>query len=675
MSVFAVQCPSCGKELKLRDRSKLGQKAKCPSCAKPFVLEDRAVQEQEVALELVEERPAVGRAAQWVPDDPPARGAAATTAAVRATGASPAALGSGSHDDPVKRLKEARLKAARRRNKAILFGGLAALVIGGGVWGFSALRKNDAPVAAAAPGAPVAAAPAAPQVAAVGRPPAPSVAGVAAPTVPLPVVSVGMTPDSVLLPHQQLTKPQLQDNEKIANQLAPRRGDPIRLYMIPSGMNVVIHLRPAKLWSDDPVWQELRYSLTEDVTNWIAAELKEHCRREPQQIEECLICLRLGAIGTEPGIASVVHFAQEEKLSKLIEEFSGAPLNEDGGPRINSAPPYAYLIKDTKTVAIAPEADKFELPEVITQPNPNPTEGIYRLLDLTDRERPFTILFELDDVKRHEKWLFSERTLPVFQQVLNWFGDDVETVAWSVDVQGDSAVSEILLRNRSVANSGRLAKDTLLQLEYLPQNLQSACLKMHPATKGFQSLIGRFPAMLEAYRQATVPTVDTRHVRLTTVLPRKAAPNLALGTLLAWDQSTHTDFSSAAPAPVVAAAAVDIPEKLEDRLKKFTFDGEFNNPFQDAIAYIASESKTEIDIDGNALKDAGFTKNMPIKLSLGKVNGLEALRQIILSEKCRPPVPEKRICIVVDEAAKKVIVSTEYFAKENGQTVYPLITP
>jgi hypothetical protein len=480
----------------------------------------------------------------------------------------------------------------------------------------------------------------------------------------------------VLVPHQELTRTQLKENEALSTRLAPRRGDPIRLYMIPSGMNVVIHLRPARLWSDAPEWQELRYSLTEDVTNWLAAELKEHCRREPQQIEECLICLRLGAIGTEPSIASVVHFAAEARLSDLIEEFSGEPLSEDGGPRVNIAPPHAYLIHDTKTVAIAPEADRFELPDVITTPNPNPTEGIYRLLDQTDRERAFTILFEVDDVKRHEKWLFSERTLPIFQQVLNWFGDDVETVAWSVDLQGDSFVSEILLRNRSVANSGRLAHDMLVQLEQLPRDLLSACQRMQPGTKGFQAIIGRFPAMIEAYRQATVPSVETRHVKLTTVLPRKAAPNLALGTLLTWDLSTQTNFSTAAPpTATVAAAAENIPEKIEDRLKQFTFEGEFNNPFQDAIAYIATETKTQIDIDGNALKDAGFTKNMPIKMSIGKVNGLEALKQIILSEKCKPPVPEKRICIVIDESTKKVLVSTEAFAKEAGQTVYPLVTP
>jgi hypothetical protein len=198
---------------------------------------------------------------------------------------------------------------------------------------------------------------------------------------------------------------------------------------------------------------------------------------------------------------------------------------------------------------------------------------------------------------------------------------------------------------------------------------------MRPATQGFQALIGRFPAMIEAYRQATIPSTDTRHVRLTTVLPRKAAPNLALGTLLTWDLSTQTDFSTAVAPTAVAAANVIVPDKVEDRLKQLTLDGEFGDiPLQEVLAYIANETQTQIEMDGNALKDAGFTKNIKIKMNLGRVSGLEAIKQIVSYERCRPPVPEKQMCIVIDEAAKTVLFSTEFFAKEQGKTVYPLIT-
>ena len=40
-TVIPVQCPHCGKELKLKDKSVLGKKVACPQCAEPFVMRDR----------------------------------------------------------------------------------------------------------------------------------------------------------------------------------------------------------------------------------------------------------------------------------------------------------------------------------------------------------------------------------------------------------------------------------------------------------------------------------------------------------------------------------------------------------------------------------------------------------------------------------------------------------
>ena len=38
MSDLVVNCPKCTKGLKLRDRSKIGKKARCPKCSHVFVL-------------------------------------------------------------------------------------------------------------------------------------------------------------------------------------------------------------------------------------------------------------------------------------------------------------------------------------------------------------------------------------------------------------------------------------------------------------------------------------------------------------------------------------------------------------------------------------------------------------------------------------------------------------
>lgn len=710
MSAVIVSCPHCGKELKLRDRGKLGRRAPCPGCRQTFVLTEgssssvapqaktSSAPQSAAAPSAVKARLATTAPALPPPPEKVTEAAAlrkpaladAPDAAFEATiiapqieetlatpvvvaAPPPDAGGFPSFQDQIAfadepgeglaRLRELKRKSARRTKFALLFGAATVLVIGGG---FLAVREFGGMEDASA--LTVNAAPAALEIAPVETAPVP-------PGPQFPVVSRKADTQEVLLPHQSLDRLQLAQNRSLLDRAHPAKGQPLRLTMLPSGLNVIIHLRPAQLWSDDPAWQEVRYSLTEDVTQWIAAQLKAVCRRDPQQIEECLIGLRLGATGSEPAVSAVVRLVSDEKLSSLKEEFRGKPLNDLGGPAVYVAPPSAYLVKDARTFAIASESDAQELADFADAPNPNAAEGVDQLLQTTDDRRVFTLVAQLDDVRRHEEWLFSESTRPIFHRLLDWFGGDVEAVAWSIDVDGDTASSELSLRNRSTANPLQLAASTLARLEQLPRELQSACRVMQPPTQGFRALIGRFPAMVEAFREGTIPTVDRRSVRLTTLLPRKAAPNLALGALLAWDQSTRTDFTSPpntllAAAAQLASAGGALPDNVIDRLRQ-PLDAEFNQPLQDALAYIATSSGVAIDVDGNALKDAGFTKNMPQKFNLGRVSALDALKEIVVRNK--PPVPEKRLCIVIDEGQNAVLFTTESFAKEQGREVYPLV--
>lgn len=52
-------------------------------------------------------------------------------------------------------------------------------------------------------------------------------------------------------------------------------------------------------------------------------------------------------------------------------------------------------------------------------------------------------------------------------------------------------------------------------------------------------------------------------------------------------------------------------------------------PLQEAFAYIADEAKIPIEIDGDALKLAGFTKNMPQTLKIENATTLQAIYGIV----------------------------------------------
>jgi hypothetical protein len=371
--------------------------------------------------------------------------------------------------------------------------------------------------------------------------------GGAAPVVPADR-GAATVPEEVIGDVWSATASQLKANEELVAAARPTQGEPIQLFMMPSGVNFVIHLRPARLWNNEPAYQELRATLTQNVTDWITETLRSVCRREPAQIDEALVGVILGARGTEPQYAAVVRLVEDAKLSDLIEEFRGEPLVEEGGIRLYRAQDYAYLIRDTRNFAICPAEMGAELAEWIGQANYHTTDGILDLLRHTDRERLFTVVMEVDDVRRHQAALFPPEAGAAIARVLDAVSDDADTLAWSVHL-GDTFHSELQLRTRvadtrEIVTPGRLAKSLNGTLAQAPHDVMAMIRMMHPQRKGTATVLERYPAMLEAYRQATVPTTGARRVALTTVLPARSAPNLTLGTLLAWDEARRTDFST-----------------------------------------------------------------------------------------------------------------------------------
>ena len=69
-----------------------------------------------------------------------------------------------------------------------------------------------------------------------------------------------------------------------------------------------------------------------------------------------------------------------------------------------------------------------------------------------------------------------------------------------------------------------------------------------------------------------------------------------------------------------------------------------------------------------ALKAAGFTKNMPQTMTLGKVTGLEAIAAIMKKyEKEKVPM-----VLVIDEGKKLALITTKDFAEKDSLKTYPL---
>ena len=213
------------------------------------------------------------------------------------------------------------------------------------------------------------------------------------------------------------------------------------------------------------------------------------------------------------------------------------------------------------------------------------------------------------------------------------------------------------------------AQDELKKrLDGVPRELADTIRSyMDPKTLGPRQIIGRFPAMTKAYALSTHASNGDRFISLATALPERAAPNLVIGTLLTWDESTRTDFTKAAgPAMPSKETGTKLPELVLDRLKQLSVEIEFTKtPLQDGIKFIAEECKVTIDIDGDGLKDGGYTQNMEQNMKLGKVTGLEALA--IICKKYEKERPANPVVLIIDESKKLAIISSKNYAENKGQ--------
>jgi hypothetical protein len=291
-----------------------------------------------------------------------------------------------------------------------------------------------------------------------------------------------------------------------------------------------------------------------------------------------------------------------------------------------------------------------------------PSPDMEPLLQESDRTRHLTVLFDLPILDTHREDAFIPELQTAADKVLFWFGDQIETVSFSLHLE-EHCFIETLLRQTTSSTPVKLQRFMQVRLDRLAEDVLGMVRRMEPTTVSSRQIIGRFPAMLQAFNVGTTAHAGPGYARLVTLLPRHAAANLAVGTLLTWNQSLLTNFEEP---KVTSTKSSSVPDKLVDRLKMKVLVDFRRTPLQEAFGYIGESIKTEVSIDGDALKAAGFTQNMPQTLDLGEVTALEALDGIIQRyAKERDP-----LVLIVDEDNKKLILSTKVKSEADGLTPF-----
>lgn len=456
--------------------------------------------------------------------------------------------------------------------------------------------------------------------------------------------------------------------------VSPTKGTPIDMTLMPYGVTAIVHVRPSELWEKGTKREEFRFCWG-PLGEWLGKQIKDVSNHDPSQVEELTFGLIPGVVGEALQVCGVVRLkepAQKTELIKLFREMKAELKETDSSDYpVYENERFAYVIKDLRTFAFCPRLRQTEMAEAVNRPNAQ-APGLEALLRKTDRMRHIVLVFEPTTLGAHAQFIFAEEFRRVADRVVEFFDPkQFETVAISLHV-GDKFHSEILARNKSSIAKTAAQVELKKRLDAVPRELADTIRSyMDPKLLGPRQIIGRFPAMTKVYSLSTHATTGDRYVSLATALPERAAPNLAIGTLLTWDESTRTDFSKKAAGPTTPAKETDtkLPELVLDRLKQLKVEIDFTKtPLQDGIKFIADECKVTIDIDGDGLKDGGYTQNMEQNMKLGKVSGLEALTAICKKyEKERPANP---VVLIIDESKKLAIISSKNYAENKGQKPY-----
>lgn len=441
----------------------------------------------------------------------------------------------------------------------------------------------------------------------------------------------------------------------IAVAQSPGSAATISMEYLPVVPQLILHLRPAEIWTDDADRRELTAALG-DFGVWLLQFIRKTTRFEPSEIDELTIAVNFGARTSVPDFAAVIRLKEEHRESQLLLKRIGGTLIRDMATEVYESDELAFIVIDSKTLAVSSldlAEDLADAKRYAAVPQPE----MESLLHASSRRRHMTLIADLQVSDLHKDLVLMEQLHELAEDTVLWFGTDCRMLSWSAHLDPHLSM-ETRLTHTAESTAKRLHARMQRQLEQLPARLLAAVRTMRPATLGHRRIIGRFPAMIQAIVLGTQVNRSATGATLTTILPGKAAANLTAGATLTWNQSV---VSAGGHAESVPAAPATGSGSIAERLLQPVLIDFRREPLQEALAYIANEIQATVVIDGDALKLAGFTKNMQQTHDLGEVTALAGIDTILRQY-------EGKMVIVVDEVRSTILLTTRTAADAQGLT-------
>lgn len=595
MSSVTTKCTHCSAVLRLKDQRYIGREIRCPKCEKKFTVSRVADAPRRQSRESTE----------------------SSTSASQKTRSARRRQPNGRNALPEIRTEEpspsVTARHGRRRRSLVpsilFFCGIVA-VAGGTAW-WASQRQSEPPATATAV----------------------------------------TTPPDDLPPPDEPAAPTASD----AAIASPTDGTPVSMDYIPVVPQLLLHLRPANIWSDDAQHREFVATLG-DLGTWLHDFMVRMTRFEPQEIEELTVAVNFGARTGPPDVAVVARLVNEHRESELLLERIQGTLMRDLSEEVYETEELAFMVVDRRTVVSASldlAEDLAESKQYAAVPSPE-MEG---LLESSDRSRHVTLLLDLPVFDAHKDLLLKPQLQDLTEDAFLWLGTDCHMLSWSLHLDPHLYLQTTVI---PAAELGTRALHRRLEkrLVQLPDDLLAAVRQMQPRTVGRQKIVGRFPAMMQALVSGTQLSLRSDGTTLTTLLPQKAAANLAAGATLTWNETARSD-SGMPPVATRPAAAKTVAQRLQ---KTVLIDFR-RTPLHEALSYIAGEIQVKAVIDGDALKIAGLTQNMAQTHNLGEVTAVKALDTILQQY-------DGIMVIVINEDRGSIQLTTQEAATRQGLTVF-----
>lgn len=414
---------------------------------------------------------------------------------------------------------------------------------------------------------------------------------------------------------------------------SPTGGEPIDLAWLPSGVQVVVALRPAELTKQSE-WPKLSDKRTLGLLGqWLTDDLPKATGKTLDQLETIIVGLLDGSPGP-PKVALVARSSGEFNLDELRSAWGDARQEEVEGQVICVQTSRACCLPTSganKLLVIAPAA---ELRELIKSGGQAPAlrREMEILAQSSDDQRQFTLLLAPNFPLTDGKGLFVDDGVKLIQPLRTFLqlqdSDGKVELPKAAMLSGHLA-DNLFIEFRLYDSSGKPAKDAAREFQgrinHLPRQV-SGYVRDLALSSYSKPVLWDYKDQLDVLCRFTRLGIEGKQVVLRAYLPAIAAHNLLMGAHLALLENPGTG------SPVVSVAAAPQaggPQSVTEKLKKKTSLSFPRNTLEQSMKLLADDIGVEIVILGNDLREDGITKNQSFGLDEKDQPADEILRKIM----------------------------------------------